>query len=583
MQAAYSGAADPQRELNLDEKAFHDSVAQPFGDGRKTSFVEYVFWADRQREREALDKTVVHTAGLSTLVHKIREKGKGGEKTEEAAVQEVQEVPADDFDDMVGLSERDIALANARRVLRQAGWASVFYLITCDILGPFSAPYAIAAIGMVPGILLYILFGAVAALSGVLISKMFCRLDSHRFPIKMYGDLAERIFGTPAKHLCSILQSIQLVLNVGLICLSNGQGLSQIITGAPGSHTLCFSVCVVIWAICGIAIGQIRSLQGIGFLANSSVWLNLLIIFISMGFIANSAPNYVAAAAEYGIPAGPNVPTRVVAVVSQPIFAQVNGVFNMVFAYGGAMIFPEIMAEMRRPRDFIKGMAAAQLLIFTCYLLYGVFVYAYQGQYTLALAYQGVSGYAGQTIGNVLALITGIIAATLYGNIGLKVFYINIIEGLFRGPPLMSRMGHMIWIPLVFVYWALAFVVGSAIPSVGTLSGLVAAVCIFQFTYTFPPALMLGFDIKLDAAAEDEPWTAPGVTPKQIDTWRNLSRWKRGIFGGGNKRLLYKALNLLWFLAALATAGLGMWATGTDLRDALQVTQATSFGCTPPV
>ena len=29
---------------------------------------------------------------------------------------------------------------------------------------------------------------------------------------------------------------------------------------------------------------------------------------------------------------------------------------NMVFAYGGAMIFPEFMAEMRRPMDFWKGM-----------------------------------------------------------------------------------------------------------------------------------------------------------------------------------------------------------------------------------
>jgi hypothetical protein len=33
------------------------------------------------------------------------------------------------------------------------------------------------------------------------------------------------------------------------------------------------------------------------------------------------------------------------------------------------MIFPEILAEMRRPRDFIKGMAMAQSLIFVCYLM----------------------------------------------------------------------------------------------------------------------------------------------------------------------------------------------------------------------
>lgn len=58
------------------------------------------------------------------------------------------------------------------------------------------------------------------------------------------------------------------------------------------------------------------------------------------------------------------------------------------------MIFPEIISEMRRPKDFLRGMALAQVVIVVVYLLYGIFVYSYQGQYTLALAYQGVSKYA---------------------------------------------------------------------------------------------------------------------------------------------------------------------------------------------
>lgn len=37
------------------------------------------------------------------------------------------------------------------------------------------------------------------------------------------------------------------------------------------------------------------------------------------------------------------------------------------------MIFPEMLAEMRRPWDFWKGMCCAQLLIFVAYLLYGAF------------------------------------------------------------------------------------------------------------------------------------------------------------------------------------------------------------------
>ena len=42
--------------------------------------------------------------------------------------------------------------ANASRALRLASWASVFYLITTDILGPFNAPFAISQVGWVPGI-----------------------------------------------------------------------------------------------------------------------------------------------------------------------------------------------------------------------------------------------------------------------------------------------------------------------------------------------------------------------------------------------------------------------------------------------
>lgn len=45
--------------------------------------------------------------------------------------------------------------ANASRALRLASWATVFYLITTDILGPFNAPYAISQVGWVPGVILY--------------------------------------------------------------------------------------------------------------------------------------------------------------------------------------------------------------------------------------------------------------------------------------------------------------------------------------------------------------------------------------------------------------------------------------------
>ncbi|KAJ7159620.1 transmembrane amino acid transporter protein-domain-containing protein [Mycena filopes] len=562
------------------------------------SFAEYLYWADRKRAEEDVDTSVVASQGWGRLIQfakKSRNKNQGlptaSPSTDEKAHEKEKGEKGgsgggslhddDGVDEYSGMSEHDRELLTARRVLRQAGWATVFYLVTCDILGPFNAPFSIASIGMAPGICLYILFGGVAFISGVMLNRIYLRIDSVRYPITLYGDMCERTVGSWLKYISSFLQCVQLTINVGLICLTNGQSLSQIIAGPNQTGHLCFSVSVVIWALCGMVIGMIRGLGNFSILANASVYLNLLIIFISIGFAANSLPNYAAAFASSGLMPGP---VEVSATIpGQPLFVQINGVFNMVFAYGGAMIFPEIMAEMRRPRDFVKGMALAQLLIVTVYLMYGITLYALEGQFVEAQSYTGLSPYSGQTICNVIGIITGTIAAGLYGNIGLKVIYRLIVETLLKGPGLMTARGRIVWSCLVVIYWGIAFVLASAIPSVGALTGLLAAMGFFHFTYTFPPLMMLGLDLRIDAAIADEPFHTPGVAPQQIDTWLQISRWKRAFLAGGRKRFYWKIVNLLFLLASLATAGMGLWATGTDLKESLAKGAATSLGCNPPV
>lgn len=534
--ASMGGDPRLQREENG-----HDFLEPVHDHHGKVSFEEYLAAARRQRAYEEAqhrgESPASDTASSST-----NEKSSKGAEVSEAAL------TADE-------KER----INARRALRSASWAAVFYLITTDILGPFNAPYAISQVGYVPGVILYFIMGVVACYTGLLLWWLFLKLDSDTFPVKTYADLTERIYGRTARHIVSVLQSLQLIINVGTICLSNGQSLSQIAKG-----NLCFAVCIVIWAIVGMFIGQIRTLKAYGWLANSAVWINLAIIFISMGFIAHSPPNYSAAESAYGIGIEPIVKSTF---VSLPIASKVNGIMNMVFAYGGAMIFPEMLAEMRRPWDFWKGMCCAQLLIFVAYLLYGLFVYSYQGQYTLGIAYQGVSKYSWQTVGNVLGLVTGIIAAGLYGNIGIKIAYYNIVEDMLGGPSLMSRTGHIIWVGMVFLYWALAFIVGAAIPQVQTISGLVAAICIMQFTYTFPPALIFGYYFLKHGR----------------DSSTGKINWKRGFFGGETKMLLFKTFNFFLAWAALAMACLGMYGSGTAIQETFQTGAATSFGCTPPV
>jgi hypothetical protein len=112
-------------------------------------------------------------------------------------------------------------------------------------------------------------------------------MDSYQFPAKNYGDLGFRIWGRPLRHLINFLQALQLMLSVGIIVISNGQALSQV-----AKFKLCYAVCCLIWAILGFVIGQVRTLQKYGILANAAVFLNLMIMFISMGVMAHSPPNY---------------------------------------------------------------------------------------------------------------------------------------------------------------------------------------------------------------------------------------------------------------------------------------------------
>lgn len=84
------------------------------------------------------------------------------------------------------------------------------------------------------------------------------------------------------------------------------------------------------------------------------------------------------------------------------LIGSINGLLSGVLAFAGLQLFVEFMAEMKRPHDFLKGMFIAQAVIYTCYVVYGCFMYYYQGQYTFNPSYLGVSQYGWQTAGRFL-------------------------------------------------------------------------------------------------------------------------------------------------------------------------------------
>ena len=322
--------------------------------------------------------------------------------------------------------------------------------------------------------------------------------------------------------------------------------------------------------LAGMILGQIRTLQKSGPIASCSVFLNLLITFFtyvllvtcfslaksctdgksSMGVAAHSAPNYDVVFKSYGIPQGPIIKSSGTPAGSTFVNA-LNGLNQAVYSYAGAQLYLEFMAEMRHPWDFWKSLICAQSFIYTVYVFFGVFIYSYQGQFSYIVVFQGLSPYAWQTVCNVLSLISGLIAAVLYGNIGIKVLYINVFEDVFGCPPLTKKSGKLIWVALVPVYWVVAFVLAAAVPQLTSISNLISALFLLQFTYTFPPILYLGMFIKRDAILQEERFDHATCRFHRHDNgWR---RWARGFA----KQWPLNTWNTFFALGAVTTA---VWA-----------------------
>lgn len=126
-------------------------------------------------------------------------------------------------------------------------------------------------------------------------------------------------------------------------------------------------------------------------------------------------------------------------------------------------------------------------------------------------------------------------------------------------------------------------------------SGLIGAVCIFQFSYTFPPLLLLMYKLQVHGASADVPYTGFGSTPRAMDSYKSMARWVRACVGtykpeedgptelprslqiqGHNKmiQILFKI-----FLAGLVLACLGRFSASAVDRMLMSMQLAALWAC----
>ena len=220
----------------------------------------------------------------------------------------------------------------------------------------------------------------------------------------------------------------------------------------------------------------------------------------------------------------------------------------------------------------------AQGFIYVVYMLYGLFLYSYQSNWVQQPSYLGIPGAGFQLAGNIVAMISAIIAAALYGNIGLKLVFNTILVEFFRAPALTSKSGKILWAFVIPVFWAICFIIAAAIPAFSGLTGVVAAFCIATFTYSAPPALAVAYMVRRDAALPGE-----GFDPRTGAVVRHdsgLTRFRRGFF---SKWWPLNVFNVLLCLAAIAMQGLAAYGSIENLIGAFASGAADAFTCRSPL
>ncbi|KAF2152768.1 transmembrane amino acid transporter [Myriangium duriaei CBS 260.36] len=561
------------------------------------SFEEYQYWARLEREEEiANNKRYVSERGPLSFAKIIKgrfskgihhENKKKAEAAREVALKEQNQGEHGEKGGVVSVVPPGPSAVvteeewkTAARALRTASWGTIFYLITTDILGWASTPFVFSSVGYGAGVALYIVFGLAAFASGWFLYTIFLGLDSARYPMLSYGDTYLRVFGNKSRHFINVTQAFQQFMTVAVLILGCATTIAQL-----SNTSICFVACMIITMVIGMALGTIRSLQRLGWLCNLSVWMNVISFVIILYACSHYLPDYSVVINSTLIKTIEAVKTFAGPPPSEyqqqaPGFAgQFNGVDQMIYSWGGALLFIAFIAEMRHPMDFWKAMLCAQIFIGIVYIFFGSYVYSHYGQYSASSINNVVQPVHLQTAGNVFYLITSFIACLLYFNIGMKTVYIEVFESAFNFPTITSKKGKWLWYALGPIYWIVAFLVAAAVPNLNGISGLVSSLLILNFTYTFPALVYIGYRCQLGAQLPGEGFDpATGVTTRH-DT--GIKRWIRGY-----TKVWYITIpNTIYFLGGLACSGMGTWAAVEGLIAVFGPggTVATSFGCAAPV
>ncbi len=359
-------------------------------------------------------------------------------------------------------------------------WELVAVLMIAETVsnGTLSLPSSLAVVGLVPGIILIVFLGAFGTFTAWILIQFKLRHPDGRTPppfprshvfhlshhshenlVHNMGD-AGLILGGPL---------LREILSFGTIALAvfftGGQLLAgQIALSSLSGSKLCLMLYTGIFAIPTLLFALPRTLDRLSWLSIPSVISILVAGLIGM------------------IGAGTSFPLASYALVETTDFTTAFiSVTNPVFAYAGHFMFFILISEMRDPRRAMRAAWALQIFATVFYIAFAVVLYIYVGSSVASPAFTSLP-VKWQKVAYGIAIPNFLIAGSLNTHTAAKLLFVRFFR---KSKHLHSNTvkGWVVWVALIFLMNAAAFVLAVGVPIFNYLIGIAASLFASWYTY----------------------------------------------------------------------------------------------------
>ncbi|KTW31100.1 uncharacterized protein T551_01652 [Pneumocystis jirovecii RU7] len=342
-------------------------------------------------------------------------------------------------------------------------WHATTLMISETVsLGVLSLPSMFATIGINLGLFFVLFLGIVATYTGYVLGQF-----KLKYPfVNTMSDAAFVLWGPTARSITGVVQVIFLIFCMGSHVLTGG-----IVFNVVTEHATCTIIFTVITTIICISITLPRTLKFVSYYSVSSCISIVVAVYLIM--IAVSAGKKPADI-TFGFPKGTS------------FFRALNSITNIIFAYGGHIVFFNIMSEMKNPKEYTKALYCLQVFDIFVYLSV-VLIYVYVGNEEFKrLSYVTALSAASPLIRKIAYLIsipTVIVSGVINGHIAAKyimVYLDNKYKNLLHS---RNTRSTVIWVLICSALWFISWLIAELIPIYNDLLGLIGSLFISWFTY----------------------------------------------------------------------------------------------------